>query len=99
MSEKEIKPEIAPEACIDHDRKKYHIEVELPGVDKSKIDLEFGEQSFCLRAARDDVVFNACYTLAHSVDISKADARFQIGLLKVSIPFKSPLGGTKVSIK
>jgi HSP20 family molecular chaperone IbpA len=93
------KPEVPPEACVDHDREKYHIEVELPGVAKEKIELEFGEESFCVRAPRGDLVFNACYTLGHPVDMSKVDARFDSGLLKVTVPFKQPIAGTKVQVK
>ena len=93
------KQEILPEATVDHDREKYHIEVELPGVSKEKIELEFGEQGFCVKASRDDVVFNACYSLAHTVDPKKADAKFENGLLKVTVPFKQPIAGTKVQVK
>lgn len=93
------KPEIVPEVCIDHDKSKYHIEIELPGVSKERINLEFGDQSFCIRAPREDVVFNGCYTLAHSVDSKKVDAKFENGLLMVKVPFQKPLGGSKVQIK
>ena len=48
--------EIYPNVCVDHDAEKYHIEVELPGVNKQKIDLKMGGRSFCIRAPKEDVV-------------------------------------------
>lgn len=93
------KPEVAPVATIDHDRKQYHIEIELPGIDKNKIELDFGERSFCVRAPRDDIVFNACYYLAHKIDVKKVNATFTTGLLKVLVPLKEPLGGKRVPVK
>lgn len=98
MSKKANVPEISPVVAVDHDRKKYHIEIELPGVRKDQIELEVGERSFCVRAPRNDIVFNACYTLGHTVDSSKVEASFDAGLLKVNVPLKDALGGKKVAI-
>jgi len=100
MSKKEKdKPEIFPAVCVDHDREKYHIEVELPGVNKADISLEMGEQSFCIRAPKEEIVYSACYTLAHSVNTSKVDAKFDNGMLLITAPLMRPLGGTKVTVK
>jgi HSP20 family protein len=98
LSTKE-KPEILPSVCVDHDREKYHIEVELPGVEKDKIELEVGEQSFCVRAPREDIVYNACYTTAHAIDPGKTEAVFEEGLLKVTAPLKNPIKGRLVKVK
>lgn len=46
------RPEVAPYVCIDHDREKYHIEIELPCVKKEEIELEVGDNSFCTRAPK-----------------------------------------------
>ncbi len=93
------KPEILPTVCIDHDKEKYHIEIELPGVKKESIDLEMGDRSFCIRAEKKDAVYNSCYTLAHPIDKNAVDAKFESGLLLLTAPLKEPLGGTKVRIK
>jgi len=98
MATKE-KSEILPSVTVDHDREKYHIEIELPGVEKEKIELEVGEQSFCVRASREDIVYNACYTMAHSVDPDKAEAIFEDDVLKVTAPLKSPIRGRLVKIR
>ncbi len=98
MSTKE-KTEILPSVSVDHDGEKYHIEIELPGVEKERIELEVGEQSFCVRAPREDVVYNACYTIAHPIDPDKTEAIFEEGLLKVTAPLKSPIRGRLVIIE
>jgi len=90
---------VTPEVCIDHDDKAYSIEVQLPGVDKTHIELSVGEQSLCVEAARDDVVFLGCYSLAHVVDENKAKAKFESGLLKIDIPLKSPIKGKIIKIQ
>jgi HSP20 family protein len=94
-----VKPDILPAVCVDHDRKKYHIEIELPGVKKSSIELEMGERSFCIRAEKRDGVYNACYTLAHSIDRDAVEAKFESGLLMVTAPLRDSLGGIRMPIK
>jgi HSP20 family molecular chaperone IbpA len=89
---------MTPEVCIDHDDSAYYIDVELPGVDKEHIDLSVGEQSLCVEAARDDVVFLGCFSLAHAVDENKATAKFDNGLLKVEVPLKAPIKGKRIPI-
>ncbi|KCZ73225.1 molecular chaperone (small heat shock protein) [Candidatus Methanoperedens nitroreducens] len=93
-------PEVIPAICVDHDRENYHIEIELPGVQKEKIDLEMGEESFCVRAPKEDLVYAACYTLAHHIDTEHVDARFDNGLLTIKAPLKNPITvGVKIPIK
>jgi len=93
------KPEVLPEVAIDHDKEKYHIEIELPGVKKVDIQLDVGDQSFCVKAPGEEITYSCCYTLAHTVDPKKANATFNNGLMKLSLPFKSKLGGTRVAVK
>ena len=90
---------VTPEICIDHDDKAYSIEVQLPGVDKAHIELSVGEQSLCAEAARGDIVFLGCYSLAHVVDENKAKAKFENGLLKIDVPLKSPIKGKVIKIQ
>lgn len=93
-------PEILPAVCVDHDKEGYHIEIELPGVKKEDIDLEMGEESFCIRAPKEDIVYSSCYALAHSIDTENVDAKFDNGLLTIRAPFKSPIRvGVKVAVK
>ncbi len=90
---------VTPEVCFDHDDKAYFIDVELPGVDKEHIDLSVGPQSLCIEAARDDVNYLGCFTLAHAVDETKAKAKFENGLLKIEIPLKAPIKGKRIPIE
>jgi len=93
------KPEVFPNVTVDHDTEKYHVEIELPGVRKEDIQLDVGDQSFCIKAPTEEIVYSACYTLAHMVNAKKADAIFNNGLLKLALPFKSKIGGTRIVIK
>jgi len=94
------KPEVLPTVCVDHDREGYHIEIELPGVKKEDIDLEMGEDSFCIRASKEELVYSSCYALAHHIVPKNVNARFANGLLTIRAPFKTPVHvGTKIAIK
>ena len=91
---------VAPSSSIYHDREKYTIEVELPGVDKKDINFEASGTGFCLRAPRgDDVEYVGCWNLAHTIDPEKVDATFKNGLLTVTVPFAERFEGVKVAIK
>lgn len=95
----EFRPLLAPIVNIDHDRERYKIQVELPGVKKEDIDLEVSESSFCIRASRADAEMAGCYFLAHPVDIDSIDAALDEGLLNISIPFKVPIRGRRIEIR
>jgi len=97
--EEETTTVVTPDVCIDHDDKTFYIDVELPGVDKEHIDLQVGEQSVCVEAARGDIVYLGCFSLAHTVDENKAKAKFENGLLQIEIPLKSPLKGKRIQIE
>jgi HSP20 family protein len=90
---------VTPNICIDHDDAKYYIDVELPGVDKEHVDLSVGEQSICVEAARDDVVYLGCFSLAHTVDENKAKAKYDNGLLRIEVPLKAPIKGKRIKIE
>lgn len=94
-----VEVEIFPDVSVDHDEEKYHIEIELPGVKKEDINLEVGDASFCIKAAKGDVGYNACYTLAHSIDTGNTKANFENGLLTILAPFQHPLRGIKINIE
>lgn len=98
MSEK-VRVPVSPTACIYHDREKYTIELELPGVAKRDIEFEMTDSTFCLRAPREDIEYSGCWVLAHSVDPEKTKARFKNGLLTVEAPLSKPFKGVKVAIE
>ncbi len=98
-TEEETTTVVTPDICIDHDDKTFYIDVELPGVAKEHVDLSVGEQSVCVEAIRDDVVYLGCFSLAHAVDENKAKAKFENGLLQIEIPLKAPLSGKRIKIE
>ena len=99
LKESKNKPEVLPEVTIDHDKEKFHIEVELPGVKKEDIQLDVGDMSFCIKAPAEEVTYSCCYTLAHEVDTKKAVATYNNGLLRVILPLKAKMGGIRVAVK
>jgi len=95
----EYRPLISPIVVIDHDRERYKIQVELPGVKREAIELEVAESSFCIHAERDDVEITGCYFLAHPVDIDSTNAAFDGSMLNVEIPFKFPIRGKRIEVR
>jgi len=98
MSGKRV-PSMAPVMTVDHDRERYKIEVELPGVSRDGIDLEVSETTMCVKAGRGDAEFSGCYFLPHPADIEGVDAAYEDGVLYVSIPFKFPIRGRRIDVK
>ncbi len=93
------KPLLVPIVSIDHDRDRYMIQVELPGVRREDIDLEVTETSFCIHADKADAAIIGCYFLAHPVNVDEADAAFDGRMLNVQIPFKGPIRGRTVEVR
>ncbi|MCW4021203.1 MAG: Hsp20/alpha crystallin family protein [Candidatus Bathyarchaeota archaeon] len=90
---------LTPRVCFDHDLENYYVEVELPGVKKEDVELNVSEQSLCVRGLREDIDLLGCWYLAHPVDEDKARAKYDNGLLNVTIPLRKPLKGRKIPIK
>ncbi len=90
---------LTPEVTIDHDDSAFYIDVELPGVAKEHVQLSVGPQSVCVEAARDDLFYQGCFSLAHEVNENKAKAKFENGLLKIEIPLKAALKGKRIPIE
>lgn len=94
------RPPTCPEVFVNHDDKDEGliIEAALPGVAREDISLTVGSSHFCLSGERNDAKFDGCYDLAHEIDNTKAKAKFENGLLRIHVPFKEPLRGTRVEI-
>lgn len=74
------------------------ITASLPGVFKKDIELSVGIQNFCITGEREDIMYEGCYQLVHDVNPDGSVAKFQNGLLTVTVPFKEPLKGKKIII-
>lgn len=83
---------LTPDVCIYHDTKNERLlmgEVVLPGVKKEDAKLDVNEEGFCVRAKRDNYIYDSCFGTAHRIDPEKTKAHFEEGLLKLSMPIRS----------
>jgi len=90
-----------PEVSVVHDEKDEGLEitVELPGVSKKDVDLNVSKQGFCVSANREDMRYEGCFQFAHEVDSDKTKAKFENGLLLMTVPFVEALCGKKIAIE
>ena len=75
------------------------IRVDLAGASKESVDLDVGDKGFCIKAEGEDFRYENCFMLAHDVKRESAKAKFDSGLLRISVPFKDTLHGHKVAIE
>ena len=90
---------VNPVSTVYHDAQKYLIEAQLPGVRKKDIEIEATEMSFCIRGLKKNILYSACYSLAHEVNLKKVEAEFKDGVLSLKLPLKKPIEMVKISPK
>ena len=97
----EEKRVVAPMINVKHneDDTGLEIRVDLAGASKESVDLDVGDKGFCIKAEAEDFRYENCYMLAHEVKREEAKAKFDSGLLKITVPFKDTLHGHKVTIE
>jgi len=88
-------------ACSSDDGKRMHIEFELPGVKMEDINLMMKEDSFCIRATRDDVEYHGDYDIFCPIDPDKTEAKYVNGLLSIEAPYReeTKTGSRKIAIE
>jgi HSP20 family protein len=73
---------------LDEQRGELRVVVELPGVEKSDVQIQALEDSVNLSAERGDRKYKAEIPLRAKVDPTKAKANFQNGVLEIHFPLK-----------
>ena len=97
----EEKRVVTPMIDVNHNDENTGLEirVDLAGASKESVDLDVGYKGFCIKAEAEDFRYENCYMLAHEVRRAEAKAKFDSGLLKITVPFKDAVHGHKVAIE
>jgi HSP20 family protein len=91
---------VMPCMYINHDMENYYAQVELPGVKKDDIDLTVSENGMCIKGKNGEQDISGCWMLAHNVQIDDVKAKYDEGLLDITLPFKHPMkSGKSVKIE
>ena len=98
MAKTMISPNVC--ACYEENANRYDIQVELPGVKKTDIDLEMLSGGFMVKATRENVEYMGDDTFCCPVDTTKVEANFDNGLLTIRAPLRDGnMKATKIGIK
>lgn len=104
-----------PRVDVHEDENNYYIEADLPGIEKDKIAINIESNVLTLSGSRDDKRedkkggyyrferqtgnFERSFELGQNIDSSKADAEFDKGVLKITIPKKEESKPKQLDIK
>jgi HSP20 family protein len=97
----EEKRVIVPMTSTNHneDNSGLVITVDLAGASKESVDLDMGDNGFCVKAEADKFRYENCFMLAHEIMPKESKAEFHSGLLTIHVPFKETRRGHKVTIE
>ena len=85
--------EMLADVCshIDEDNSQLNLEVCIPGVNKEHIKLRMHEGGFDISAPGETLEYAGAYAFCCPVKPREAKARYEDGLLKIAVPFKTPI--------
>jgi len=93
---------VAPEtvAYADSENRKLIVEFAIPGAPADTVDVKILQDSVHLAAPARDIEYVASLALGWPVKPDKAEATYELGLLRIEVPFKDPMeDAVKVAIK
>ena len=98
----EYRMKVAPEtvAYADSENRKLIVEFAIPGAPADTVDVKILQDSVHLAAPARDIEYVASLALSWPVKPDKAEATYELGLLRIEVPFKDPMeDAVKVAIK
>ena len=98
----ESRMKVAPDtvAYADGENRKLVVEFAIPGAPADTVDLKILEDSVHLTAPARDIEYVSSLALGWPVKPDKAEATYQLGLLRIEVPFKDPMeDAVKVAVK
>ena len=93
---------VAPDTVVyaDSESRKLVVEFAIPGAPADTVDVKILEDSVHLTAPARDIVYVSSLALGWPVKPDKAEATYELGLLRLEVPFKDPMeDAVKVAIK
>jgi HSP20 family protein len=98
----ENRMKVAPDTVVyaDADNRKLVVEFAIPGAPAETVDVKILEDSVHLTAPARDIEYVSSLALGWPVKPDKAEANYELGLLRIEVPFKDPMeDAVKVAIK
>ncbi len=93
---------VAPDSVVyaDEENLKLVVEFAIPGAPADTVDVKILEDSIHLDAPARDIEYVSSLALGWPVKPDKAEAVYELGLLRIEVPFKDPMeDAVKVAIK
>ena len=84
--------------CPNDDNTGLIISAVMPGVHKEDIKLDMTSETVCLSGETKEVKYDSCYELPCAVNERKTNARYDNGLLTVTVPYKKVSRGKRITI-